>query len=70
MREAVSAYKSVTVSPEFYEIERLREKSRHNEASALYRAEEIGAEKKVAEIAKRMQEYGLSPDLMAKILMN
>ncbi|MDR1000874.1 MAG: hypothetical protein LBL96_08775 [Clostridiales bacterium] len=35
MKEAVAAYKSVTVSSEFRELERLRERTRHNEASAL-----------------------------------
>jgi hypothetical protein len=38
MKEAVAAYKSVAVSPEFYEIERLRDRTRHNEASAIGRA--------------------------------
>jgi predicted transposase/invertase (TIGR01784 family) len=65
MSEAVAAYKSVTVSPEFKEIERMREKARHNEASAL----DYAVEKRDAEISRRMKEFGLSPDLMAKILM-
>jgi hypothetical protein len=65
MSEAVAAYKSVTVSPEFKEIERMREKARHNEASAL----DYAVEKRDAEISRRMKEFCLSPDLMAKILM-
>jgi predicted transposase/invertase (TIGR01784 family) len=65
MSEAVSAYKSVSVSSEFYEIERLRDRTRHNEASAIGYA----VEKRDAEISKRMKEHGISPELMAKILL-
>ncbi|MDR2108972.1 MAG: Rpn family recombination-promoting nuclease/putative transposase, partial [Coriobacteriales bacterium] len=43
--EAVKAYREVTVSPEFREIERLRADARHNEASALLNAERKGERK-------------------------
>jgi len=37
--QAISAYREVVLSPEFYELERLRADARHNEASALLNAE-------------------------------
>jgi predicted transposase/invertase (TIGR01784 family) len=40
--EAIEAYREVTVSPEFRELERLRADARHNEASALLSAERRG----------------------------
>jgi hypothetical protein len=42
MMQAIGAYREVTVSPEFRELERLRADARHNEASALANAERIG----------------------------
>ena len=36
MSQAVEAYRHITVTPEFKEIERLRSKARHDEAQALY----------------------------------
>jgi hypothetical protein len=39
MRDAVGAYRQVTATDEFRELERIRSRSRHNEASALYNAE-------------------------------
>ena len=50
MKEAISAYRSITVTPEFLEAERLRSKARHDEAQALYNAER----KTKFEIAKKM----------------
>ena len=35
MSEAIGAYRSITVSPEFKEAARLREKARHDEAQAM-----------------------------------
>ncbi|MDR2108589.1 MAG: Rpn family recombination-promoting nuclease/putative transposase [Coriobacteriales bacterium] len=43
--QAVKAYREVTVSPEFRELERLRELARYNEASALRNAERTGEQK-------------------------
>jgi len=43
--QAIGAYREITVSPEFREIERLREDARHNEASALANAARKAAEK-------------------------
>jgi hypothetical protein len=37
--QAIGAYREITVSPQFREIERLRADARHNEASALANVE-------------------------------
>jgi predicted transposase/invertase (TIGR01784 family) len=50
MKEAISAYRHITVTPEFQEAERLRSKARHDEAQALYNAER----KRSFEIAKKL----------------
>ncbi len=39
MEEAIKAYRHVTATEEFKEIERLRSRARHNEASALGNAQ-------------------------------
>ena len=39
MREAIMAYRHVSASPEFREMERVRSKTRHDEAQAIYNAE-------------------------------
>jgi len=49
MNQAIGAYRQVTASPEFNEIERLRSKARHDEAQALRKArldgEELGEQR-------------------------
>lgn len=45
MEQAINAYYSITASSEFREVERLREKARHDEAQALYHAEQKGIAK-------------------------
>ena len=45
MSQAIEAYRHVSASEQFREIERLRSRARHNEASALGYAERQGAEK-------------------------
>ena len=45
MDQAINVYYTVTASPEFREIERLRDKARHDEAQALYHAEQKGIQK-------------------------
>ena len=42
MEQAINAYYTITASPEFRELERLREKARHDEAQALYYAKQEG----------------------------
>ena len=49
MDQAINAYYTITASPEFHEIERLREKARHDEAQALYHAEQKGIQKGISE---------------------
>jgi hypothetical protein len=39
MKDAIGAYRQVTATDQFRELERIRARSRHNEASALYNAE-------------------------------
>ena len=45
MKQAIEAYRHVSASPEFREIERLRSKARHDEAQALKNAEKRGEER-------------------------
>lgn len=54
MNEAITAYRQITVTPEFREMERLRSKARHDEAQALYNAER----KAKLAIAKSMTDDG------------
>jgi hypothetical protein len=53
MTQAIEAYREVTVSPEFRELERLRELAGHNEASASAHARRKEAEKWQSVIADR-----------------
>ena len=39
MTKAVAAFRSVTASDEFKDLERIRARARHNEAQAIYNAE-------------------------------
>ena len=58
MNQAISAYHSVTASPEFRELAHLRTKAQHDEAQALYSAEQKGIAEgetqKAFSIAKNM----------------
>jgi predicted transposase/invertase (TIGR01784 family) len=45
MEQAIEAYRRVSVSDEFRELERMRERAKHNEASALANAEARGEAK-------------------------
>jgi len=55
MSEAITAYRQITVTPEFLEAERLRSKARHDEAQALYNAER----KAKMEVAKNLLAINL-----------
>jgi predicted transposase/invertase (TIGR01784 family) len=44
MKQAIGAYRHITATSEFREMERLRSKARHDEAQALKNAEKRGAE--------------------------
>ena len=71
MDQAINVYYTVTASPEFREIERLREKARHDEAQALYHAKQESIQQGVAEekleIAKNLLKINLSLDQIAKV---
>ena len=58
MNQAINAYYTITASSEFREIERLREKARHDEAQALYHAKR----ERDVEIAQNALRKGLSID--------
>jgi hypothetical protein len=45
VQQAIRAYRSITVTPEFLEAERLRSIARHDEAQALFHAEQVGEER-------------------------
>ena len=50
VNEAITAYRQITVTPEFREAERLRAKARHDEAQALWNAQR----KTKIEIARKL----------------
>lgn len=63
MSQAINAYYRITASPEFRELERMREKARHDEAQALHHAEQKGIAKGISErsveIAKNLLKMGM-----------
>ena len=63
MKQAIGAYRTVTATAEFREIERLRSRARSNEASALGNARR----KEKAEIAKKLLAVGDSADKVASV---
>ncbi|MCL2088991.1 MAG: hypothetical protein FWH14_05875, partial [Oscillospiraceae bacterium] len=60
MEQAISAYRSVSVSPEFKEMERLRSKARHDEAQALYHAERMGIQQGIQQGMERGLRQGMT----------
>jgi predicted transposase/invertase (TIGR01784 family) len=60
--DAIKAYREVTVSPEFKELERLRERARHNEASALYNAERKGEQQGAVKEREKWQRVVADKD--------
>jgi len=63
MKQAIGAYRTVTATAEFREIERLRSRARSNEASALGNARR----KKAVEIAKKLLAAGDSVDKVVSV---
>lgn len=63
MEKAINAYYSITASDQFREIERLRERAGHDEAQALYHAEQKGRQEGISErngeIAKNLMDMGI-----------
>ena len=49
MNQAIEAYYSISASPEFRELERMRERAIRDRDSALWHAEQKGLQKGVAE---------------------
>jgi predicted transposase YdaD len=62
MAEVIEAYRSVTASDEFKELERLRDRAGHNEAAALRSA----VHKDRMKIAKKMNADGMDAATIAK----
>jgi len=56
MEQAISAYRHITATDEFKEIERIRSRARHNEAAALRHATEIEREKWQVIVAEKDAE--------------
>ncbi|MDR0963680.1 MAG: hypothetical protein LBM60_03590, partial [Clostridium sp.] len=57
MNDAIDAYRTVSVSQELYEIERFRDRTRRNEASALAYAREKAAAEAEAKAAKATEVF-------------
>ncbi len=54
MEQAINAYYTITASSEFRELERLREKARHDEAQALYHAKKEAKREANFEFAQKL----------------
>ena len=59
MSEAIEAYRAISVSPEFKEVERLRTKARHDEAQAMLNERRAIASKALSE--------GIEPEVIARL---
>ncbi len=66
MNQAINAYYAITASSEFREIERLREKARHDEAQALYHAKQEGISERNVEIARKLLKRNRPIDEIAE----
>lgn len=64
MSQAINAYYRITASPEFRELERMREKARHDEAQALHHAEQKGRAEGISErsveISRNLLKMGMT----------
>ena len=58
MAQAVSAYRQITGSQEYQELERMCDKARHDEAQALGNARRQGRDLTLKETAKRLLAFG------------
>jgi len=67
MEQVIEAYRRVSASDELKEIERMRERARHNEASALGNARRKARQEKTIEIAKAMKARGIEVGDIAEI---
>jgi len=66
MKQAIKAYRHVSATSEFKELERLRFLAKSNEASALGNAMRQGMRKNQEETARRMQSMGIDTETIAK----
>ena len=66
MTQAVSAYRSVSATPEFRALEKIREKTRHDEAQALYNARNQARNQERITMAKSLLEDGSSFEFISK----
>ena len=79
MNKMISEYYTVTSSSEFHEIERLREKARHDEAQILYQTAQknrqegfqIGRQEGKMQVkleaAKKLKDFGIPLDQIVKV---
>jgi hypothetical protein len=58
----IKAYRQITVTPEFQEAERLREKASHDEAQALYNADHEA----LIRVAKNLLALGMPIEKIIK----
>jgi len=65
MEEAKVAYNSITATPEFREMERLRAKARHDEAQALWNAENRGKQQGIEQGLEQGLEQGMERKALA-----
>jgi predicted transposase/invertase (TIGR01784 family) len=67
LEQVITAYRQVTVTPEFMEMERLREKARSNEASALRHARVTARDERNIEIARNALAMGMETVAIVKL---
>ena len=65
MAQAVSAYRQITGSQEYQELERMRDKARHDEAQALGNARRQERDATLKETAKRLLTLGIPADTIS-----
>lgn len=68
MEQAINAYYSITASAKFREIERLREKARHDEAQALYHAKQEGMQQGRQEGMQQGRQEGIQQGRQAGMI--
>jgi hypothetical protein len=67
MREAISAYRQITVTTEFQEAERLRSKAWHDEAYALFAVRQEGRQEGMFDVARNLLGMGDSVEKLVKV---
>jgi hypothetical protein len=67
MEQAIGAYRHITATDEFKEIERLRAKARHDEAQALYHAAKVEREKWQGVVAEQAATVAEQAAIIAEL---